>query len=47
MRLLLGKSIGLANDLIGEGFRVPSGVRKPLMQEPAVGTFRDLWGFVF
>ena len=30
----------------GEGFRVPAGVRKPLMQEPAVGTLW-LWGFVF
>ncbi|CDM60596.1 hypothetical protein LPU83_pLPU83c_0034 (plasmid) [Rhizobium favelukesii] len=25
------------DDHYGEGFRVPSGVRKPLMQEPAVG----------
>ncbi|MDE3812124.1 hypothetical protein I7I49_17790 [Sinorhizobium meliloti] len=29
----------------GEGFRVPSGVRKPLMQEPAVGilSYGVLW----
>lgn len=29
---------------VGEGFRVPAGVRKPLMQEPA-GHSRWLWGF--
>lgn len=28
----------------GEGFRMPAGVRKPLMQEPA-GHSRRLWGF--
>ena len=28
----------------GEGFRVPAGVRKPLMQEPT-GHSRWLWGF--
>ncbi|WP_332719897.1 hypothetical protein [Pelagibacterium mangrovi] len=32
------------NDRFGEGFRVPSGVRKPLMQEPAVGM---LWAMGF
>lgn len=31
---------------LGEGFRVPAGVRKPLMQEPA-GHSRCLWGFRF
>lgn len=33
-----------ANGRDGEGFRVPAGVRKPLMQEPA-GHSRWLWGF--
>ncbi|MEQ1943861.1 hypothetical protein ABMA32_15715, partial [Mesorhizobium sp. VNQ89] len=32
------------NDRNGEGFRVPAGVRKPLMQE-AAGHGRWLWGF--
>ncbi|MGO7922261.1 hypothetical protein ACC755_24255, partial [Rhizobium ruizarguesonis] len=29
------------DDRFGLGFRVPSGVRKPLMQEPAVRTLRS------
>jgi hypothetical protein len=35
--LLSGKRQRGLDDRNGEGFRVPSGVRKPLMQEPAVG----------
>jgi hypothetical protein len=35
--LLSGKAALRTYDRNGEGFRVPSRVRKPLMQEPAVG----------
>lgn len=31
---------------MGQGLRVPAGVRKPLMQGPAIDTLW-LWGFVF
>lgn len=41
---LLGDARLALEDLNGEGFRVPAGVRKPLMQEPA-GHSRWLWGF--
>jgi hypothetical protein len=33
-----------SHDRNGEGFRVPSGVRKPLMQEPAVGIYSLSYG---
>ena len=43
-RQLCSSGLDSVNDRNGEGFRVPSGVRKPLMQEP-VGHSRWLWGF--
>lgn len=42
--LLSGIREDSLSDRNGEGFRVPPGVRKPLMQEPA-GHSRWLWGF--
>lgn len=41
---LLVRSLPIPNGRYDEGFRVPVGVRKPPMQEPA-GHSRRLWGF--